>query len=248
MVIQCVVFKCSNRQESKAKEKDVSFFRFPKDRKKRLAWIRAINRDDWNPNEYSRVCSEHVVDSWHRDDPTDINYRPTLFAYKSQQPSESQTARNERLGKRNLLQEFKEQEEKETLTLKRHHDFSLFSHSYCCTDSTTTDDVSSLTENTFISNPDLPVDDVNIKILKDEGMQCDPDPLFVENMALKKEVEELQKEVIRHKWSFQKISDDDSKTRFYTELPSCVHVALQYSTSKGREDEVLVWTKHRPVF
>uniref|UniRef100_A0A8W8IAC1 THAP-type domain-containing protein n=1 Tax=Magallana gigas TaxID=29159 RepID=A0A8W8IAC1_MAGGI len=149
MVIQCVVFKCSNRQGSKAKEKDVSFFRFPKDRKKRLAWIRAINRDDWTPNEYSRVCSEHFVDSRHSDDPTDINYRTTLFAYKSQQPSESQTARNERLSKRNLLQS---------------------------------------TENTFISNPDLPVDDVNIKILKDEGMQCDPDPLLVENMALKKEL------------------------------------------------------------
>lgn len=132
------------------------------------------------------MCFEHFVDSRHSNDPTDINYRPTLFAYKSQQPSESQTARNERLSKRNLLQQFKEQEEKETLTLKRHHDFSLFSHSYCCTYTTTTDDVSSLTENTFISNPDLPVDDVNIKILKDEGMQCDPGPLLVENMALKK--------------------------------------------------------------
>lgn len=104
MVIQCVVFKCSNRQGSKAKEKDASFFRFTKDRKKRLAWIRAINRDDWTPNEYSRVCFEHFVDSRHSDDPTDINYRPTLFAYKSQQPSESQTARNERLSKRNSLQ------------------------------------------------------------------------------------------------------------------------------------------------
>lgn len=104
MVIQCVVFKCSNRQGSKAKEKNASFFSIPKDRKKRLAWIRAINRDDWTPNEYSRVCSEHFLDSLHSDDPTDINYRPTLFVYKSQQPSESQTTRNERLSKRNLLQ------------------------------------------------------------------------------------------------------------------------------------------------
>lgn len=104
MVIQCVVFKCSNRQGSKAKEKGVSFFRFPKDRRKRAAWIKTINRNNWAPNEYSRVCSEHFVDSWHSDDPTDINYRPTLFSYKTREPSETQAAREERHSKRNLLQ------------------------------------------------------------------------------------------------------------------------------------------------
>lgn len=118
----------------------------------------------------------------------------------------------------------------------------MFSHSYCCTDSTTTDDVSSLTENTFISNPDLPVDDVNIKILKDEGMQCDPDPLLVENMALKKEVEELQKEVIRHKWSFQKISDDDSKTRFYTGLPSFAVFMWLFSILRPKAERTKYWS------
>jgi hypothetical protein len=68
MVIQCVAFKCSNRQGSKSKEKGVSFFRFPKDRKK--------NRDGWTPNDYSRVCSEHFVGSWDSDDPAD---EPNMF-------------------------------------------------------------------------------------------------------------------------------------------------------------------------
>lgn len=48
------------------------------------------------------------------------------------------------------------------------------------------------------------------------AVQCDPDPLLQENMALKAELRRLQ----GHKWSVQKIKDDDSKTKFYTGLPS----------------------------
>ena len=48
------------------------------------------------------------------------------------------------------------------------------------------------------------------------AVQCDPDPLLQENMALKAELRRLQS----HKWSVQKIKDDDSKTKFYTGLPS----------------------------
>ena len=49
-----------------------------------------------------------------------------------------------------------------------------------------------------------------------EAVQCDADPLLQENMALKAELRRLQ----GHKWSVQKIKDDDSKTKFYTGLPS----------------------------
>ena len=48
------------------------------------------------------------------------------------------------------------------------------------------------------------------------AVQCDPDPLLQENMALKAELRRLQ----GHKWSVQKIKADDSKTKFYTGLPS----------------------------
>lgn len=48
------------------------------------------------------------------------------------------------------------------------------------------------------------------------GVQCDPDPLLLENMALKSEIRRLQ----GLQWSVDKIKDDDTKTKFYTGLPS----------------------------
>lgn len=48
------------------------------------------------------------------------------------------------------------------------------------------------------------------------GVQCDPDPLLLENLALKSETRRLQ----GLQWSVDKIKDDDTKTKFYTGLPS----------------------------
>ena len=74
----CVVFRCSNRQNEAAKEKGISFFvRFSKESRKRRAWVKAINRADWVPNQFIRVCSCHF-----QDDPSVGNYRPTLFSFK----------------------------------------------------------------------------------------------------------------------------------------------------------------------
>lgn len=67
-------------------------------------------------------------------------------------------------------------------------------------------------------------------------MQGDPDPLLVENMALKKEVEELQKEVIRHKIS------DDSKTRFYTGLPLFAVFMWLFSILRPKAERMKYWS------
>lgn len=192
------------------------FFRFPKDSKKRKAWVRAINRDEWVPTEFSRVCSEHFTGGWHSDDADDENYRPTIFKYKQKPRSDTDTAREERKCRRNLQQEINETEEKDWLMMKKHHQFSLFSHSYCALPSETEqqdDNTSSVVE-----NQDL--DDVDILTLKDQGVQCDSDPLLEENLALKKELEDLRKEHAKYKWSVAKIADDDVKTKYYTGLPS----------------------------
>lgn len=82
MVIQCVVYQCTNRPGERARDSE-----------KRKAWVRAINRDDWVPTEFSRVCSEHYTVGWHSDDAEDENYRPTTFKYKQKPRSDSDITR-----------------------------------------------------------------------------------------------------------------------------------------------------------
>lgn len=60
----CVAYGCNNR---KKKTEDVgrtiSFHRFPTDPNLREKWIRAIRRDNWQPSNHSRICSDHFKES-----------------------------------------------------------------------------------------------------------------------------------------------------------------------------------------
>ena len=71
--MHCVVYKCSNRQNSAAKENGIIFFIFPKDVKKRKSWVNAVNRTDWSPHEIfsNFIVFGAFVDGWHSvsDDP-----------------------------------------------------------------------------------------------------------------------------------------------------------------------------------
>ncbi|KAK3095610.1 hypothetical protein FSP39_016626, partial [Pinctada imbricata] len=71
----CSVPDCSNsRGKCNRMGKKVSFYQFPKDEKRREAWLRVIRRDSvivtdgvqktvpFTPNKSSRVCSEHFVE------------------------------------------------------------------------------------------------------------------------------------------------------------------------------------------
>ena len=91
MVKSCCVFNCFNKFTPEIREAGVSFFRFPADARKRLAWTKAVNRQDWVATDHTYICSVHFVDGWHSDDPSDVNYRPTLFAYKSESITSAKT-------------------------------------------------------------------------------------------------------------------------------------------------------------
>ena len=100
MVQTCCVYKCHNRL-LKSNSRFVSYFRFPKDKRKRAAWIKAVNRQDFVPNDQTRVCSDHFRSGWHTDDPSDPDYAPNVFTYKAEKVDPE---RSERANKR---QEYK---------------------------------------------------------------------------------------------------------------------------------------------
>ncbi|OWF54830.1 THAP domain-containing protein 2 [Mizuhopecten yessoensis] len=93
MVKTCSVDKCANQFD---RSKKISFFRFPKDKRKRKTWIKALNRDGWVPNESSWICSVHFIDGWHGYDPADENYAPTIFKYKVVKQSDINISRETR--------------------------------------------------------------------------------------------------------------------------------------------------------
>ena len=97
MVKSCCVFQCHNRCD---KNSGISFFRFPSNTRKRLAWIKAINRKSFFPNQLSYICSVHFVGGWHSDDPSDVNFSPTLFSYKSTPKTPQDVQREKRANAR----------------------------------------------------------------------------------------------------------------------------------------------------
>mgnify|MGYP005949993509 CR=1 FL=1 len=82
MVKTCCVYKCRYVFCADVRSRGVSFVRFPKDKRKRRVWVKAVNRDKWEPSDHSWICFDHFLHGWHGDDPSDDNYGPTLFHYK----------------------------------------------------------------------------------------------------------------------------------------------------------------------
>ncbi|XP_061195756.1 uncharacterized protein LOC133203982 [Saccostrea echinata] len=140
----------------------------------------------------------------HSDDPEDTNYVPTLFSYKEKAVD---VKRVERMTKRNL-----QRREREEALEKKSVSFSLYAHSYC-KDDEEIDSLCSATGSILEEEEDV---DTGVKLTRDIGVQCDPDPLLLENRKLQSELRRLQDS----KWSVAKIKDDDAMTKFYTGLPT----------------------------
>lgn len=85
-------------------------------------------------------------------------------------------------------------------------------------------------------------DDVDVPIMTcDSGVQCEEDPLLVENRHLKKEVRRLQEELRKHKWGAERIRDDDAMTRFYTGLPSFAIFLWLYNYLSSKCSRMTYW-------
>ena len=58
MPSSCCCVGCTNRQ---VKRSSLKFIRFPEDEQLRNKWIAAIRRENWKPNEHTRICGQHFI-------------------------------------------------------------------------------------------------------------------------------------------------------------------------------------------
>ena len=74
----CCAVGCSNRF---SKGCGLHFYCFPADTGRKNSWVAAVNRKDWQPTEYTWICSTHFVGGKKSDDPASPAYVPTLFEH-----------------------------------------------------------------------------------------------------------------------------------------------------------------------
>lgn len=74
----CCAFGCCNVYK---KGCGLQFYRFPVDPDRRRRWIAAVDRKDWEPTEYTWICSEHFITGTKSNDPLAPNYIPSIFKH-----------------------------------------------------------------------------------------------------------------------------------------------------------------------
>ena len=65
MPVSCCANGCENRKQKKddtvCTGESISFYRFPVDKDRRRLWIAAVDRKEFHPTEYTRLCSQHFI-------------------------------------------------------------------------------------------------------------------------------------------------------------------------------------------
>ena len=90
----CCAPNCSNRRN---RQRNIQFYRIPKDKAVRRKWLERIRRKGFEPTESTRLCSQHFLGGKRSMDPANASYLPSLFDHshaKSVKTRITQTSRN----------------------------------------------------------------------------------------------------------------------------------------------------------
>ena len=90
----CCAPNCSNRRN---RQRNIQFYRIPKDKAVRRKWLQRIRRKGFEPTESTRLCSQHFLGGKRSMDPANASYLPSLFDHshaKSVKTRITQTSRN----------------------------------------------------------------------------------------------------------------------------------------------------------
>ena len=61
MVRSCCAFGCTARDTQESRKKGILFYRIPHNEEKRLLWLTAIRRKNFDPPPDGAICSQHFV-------------------------------------------------------------------------------------------------------------------------------------------------------------------------------------------
>ena len=61
MVNSCCAHNCTARDGKEIREAGITFYRIPVKESKRMLWLNAIGRKDFNPKPHTVICSQHFV-------------------------------------------------------------------------------------------------------------------------------------------------------------------------------------------
>ena len=80
MPVSCAVVGCTLRCCARTRLLGINFYSIPSENiHKRRQWLTAINRKNWKPTKWQKVCGRHFVCGKPSNDPDDVDYRPTKY-------------------------------------------------------------------------------------------------------------------------------------------------------------------------
>ena len=102
MVKKCCAVGCHNAYR---KSSGIHFYRFPTDPECRSKWIATVSCENWQPNEYSWLCSKHFESGEKSNNPNPLapNYIHTLFIYVDSPVKSKMVARLEDFNRRQTM-------------------------------------------------------------------------------------------------------------------------------------------------
>jgi len=89
----CCAPNCSNRRN---RQRNIQFYRIPKDKAVRQKWLQRIRRKGFQPTESTRLCSQHFLGGKRSMDPASASYLPSVFDHSHNKSVKTRITRRSR--------------------------------------------------------------------------------------------------------------------------------------------------------
>ena len=197
----------------------LQFYRFPSDPERKSKWVSAVSRENWEPTEYSWICSEHFVSGSKSNNPLAPNFVPTIFKHVDSPSKRRMQSRmisfNRRQAMKRRRRDNEASNEASSSASSSEVDEAvdeIDSDSSILHEEDDVAQVEEVTEVQLVSNAVVQLETMKCKTLQKEN-----DQLQKEKDGLKRIYDELKSSVGFMEENFK---DDDKKVKYYTGLPS----------------------------